>query len=869
VDPAFAALVLNSVRQAFGAASDEAGRAAWQGLVALVRRARREPDAAAQSADPGEVARALAEAAGRDPGFAADLRRWMDGHAAVLSQHADAAREVVQARDIAGGVHFHTPAPLALPAPVVPRQLPGDVPGFVGRAEEFARLEALLAGPGGPGLRLAVVAGTAGAGKTSLAVRFAHRVRDRFPDGQLFVNLRGYDTGPPLGPGAALERFLRALGTEPSAIPRDLEERAEVYRSLLADRRILVVLDNAATVGQVRPLLPGEPGCLVLVTSRSRLSGLSAREGARRLSLGLLTAHEAVELIESVTEGYRSGDAPEQVAELARLCARLPLALRIAAERAAARPLMPLSQLIGDLRSQSSLWDALSSDEEVEADAVRTVFAWSYRALPPTAARAFRLLGLHPGPDFGVGAAAALLAGAPETTRTLLDALAGAHLLEQTGPARYQLHDLLRAYAADLAVGEVEESERAAALARLTHWYLYTADAANLAVQTLWPSVLAGAPDPAVEPMRFPARPEAAAWYGAERANLLALAHTLAGAGLDQDLWRLAATLCMLQDTHGAVDDWLETGRLGLEAARHLGDRGAEARMLQNLGYARKAAGQIEASADLLREALDAYTALGDAPGRVEAGNAVGLVHLRRRELDQAAALFSHAADLAAASRLHQWHPFVLENLARTRLGQGRLAEAATLAAQVMAAYDQAGYQGTQRLETFITLTGALRESGDLQQAEEQLRAADRLIAAGQRHLAIEVALLLEHAHLAMERGRNDAALELFWQCEQLQRPLPDRGYEAAALTGTGQALTALGRVGEAADLHRRAVVLRRSLPDFYRLAEAQSHLADALDDRAEAAALRGEALGLLAGFTDPRALALRERITAHPAPSS
>ncbi len=200
------------------------------------------------------------------------------------------ARDVVQARDVRGGIHFHA---VGEPEPRPPRQLPADVHGFVGRAAELGHLDKLLDAGASGGARLVVIAGTAGAGKSALAVRFAHRIHDRFPDGQLFVNLRGYDSGPPIAPQAALERFLRALGVMPHAMPQELEERAELYRSLLAGRRLLVVADNVATVGQVRPLLPGDAGCVVLVTSRSRLSGLSAREGAYRLTVGLLPHREA------------------------------------------------------------------------------------------------------------------------------------------------------------------------------------------------------------------------------------------------------------------------------------------------------------------------------------------------------------------------------------------------------------------------------------------------------------------------------------------------------------------------------------------------------------------------------------------------
>jgi tetratricopeptide (TPR) repeat protein len=527
---------------------------------------------------------------------------------------------------------------------------------------------------------------------------------------------------------------------------------------------------------------------------------------------------------------------------------------------------MPLSELIGELRSHSSLWNALSSENEQEADAVRTVFAWSVRALPPTVARAFRLLGLHPGPDFGLGAATALLAEAPVTTRTLLDALAGAHLLEQTGPARYQFHDLLRAYAADLAAAEAPDTERTAALTRLADWYLYSADAANLAVQKLMPSVLEGRPDPEAQPMQFSDSQNAVAWYSAERVNLLALIRALADAGSDQTLWKLVVTLQTLQDVHGGSDDRLEAGRLGLEAARRLADRGIEARVLQYFGYAWKAGGQLDRSADAHRSAMELYTALGDTTGVVEATNAVGLIHLRRRELDHAADLFRRAVDLAAGRRLQQWRALATENLASTRLEQGLLRDAIHLAEQAMAAYDEENYY-VEYLTTFLTLARALRENGDLHQAEDQLRAIDQIIARGVRHLGIEVDLLLERACLTLDQNQGEAALELLWQRAQLQQPLADSAREAATLTGVGQVLGALGRIVEAADFHRRAVALRRTLSNPFQLAYAEAHLADVLDEldeHIEAQALRGEALDLLSVFTDVRAVTLRERITAH-----
>lgn len=768
------------------------------------------------------------------------------------------AGDVVQARDISGGVHFYVPA--AAPA-VVPRLLRADVAGFVGRQEELQAL-AVIAGQG-RGLRLAVVTGTAGVGKTSLALRFAHQVRSSFPGGDLFVDLRGYDSGAPLPPAVALERFLRALGIAAEAIPRELEERAELYRSVLAGRRVLVVLDNAATAGQVRPLLPGDEESLVVVTSRSRLLGLSARDGARRVSVGLLDQDSAIELIASVTGGYRGGDDRDDVAVLAGLCARLPLALRIAAERAAARPLMPLAELIGDLRSRQGLWEALSAGDEQEADAVRTVFAWSYRALPQTAARAFRLLGLHPGPELGIGAAAALTGLSAPETRTMLEVLAGAHLLEQTGPTRYQFHDLLRAFAADAARADEDEQERQAAFGRLVGWYLHSADAACQMVDNVMPSVVTGPPPHGIEPERFSGHRQAVDWYGIERANLLALISVLDRSGQARPLWQLAATIKPLINAYGSADDRQVAALAGLRAAQAMNDHAAEARSLRDLASSERLDFALAAAARHYQEALTAYQALGDTVSAINAANGLGLIRLALRDFDEAFKLLSDAAGQARGIGDHRLAAVIKVNEALTLQEQGRPTEALGTAEQALADLAESGYQGSMFGEAYSVIIRACTELGRWEQAEQHLNAIDQLTAEG-TDLALRVLLLIDHADMALAMGRPGLAADLLWQAENLGRSLGNLKAEAMVLSGIGRALDAQGRSGEAVDLYRRAVALRRRLPDAFLLAEALSHLTDALTADGildEAAATRAEASGLLTGFGDPRAVALRDHL--------
>jgi tetratricopeptide (TPR) repeat protein len=434
-------------------------------------------------------------------------------------------------------------------------------------------------------------------------------VKDHFPDGQLFVNLRGHDPGEPVTAEQALRHFLRALGVAATDVPQEVDAAAALYRSLLADRRVLILLDNAATAGQVRPLLPGSGTSLVVVTSRNRLAALAVRDGARRLTLGMLPEPEAVALLRAITSGYRPEDDPGRLAELARLCARLPLALRIAAERAAAHPHLFLDDLIADLRDESALWDTLSTGSDEEAEAVRTVFAWSYRALSAPAAQLFRLLGLHPAPEFGPHAAAALAELTLGRARQLLDDLVGAHLLEQTAPDRYQFHDLLRAYATDQAHTEESPVRREASLKRVLDWYLHTADSAQTWISPGEARLSLAAAASSVPPLVFTDFNAAVDWSEREHPTFPHLVRAAAAAGLDAYTWRTAIAQWNVLPPSASYADWPAVGLAGLEAAERSDEQAARITLLTLLGVSCRQLNRLTESLDHHRRALSLASA--------------------------------------------------------------------------------------------------------------------------------------------------------------------------------------------------------------------------------------------------------------------
>ncbi|MGH8965602.1 MAG: NB-ARC domain-containing protein, partial [Actinomycetes bacterium] len=404
---------------------------------------------------------------------------------------------------------------------------------------ELSELDDLLNGPA-PVL-VSAIAGTAGVGKTALAVHWAHRKRDRFPDGQLYIDLRGFGPGSPMPPEDALAEFLRELGVDGTTIPAELDARAARFRSLVAGRRMLIVLDNARTADQVRPLLPGDSTCLALVTSRDSLAGLVARDGAQRILLDRLTIPDARALLRELLGEARTDAEPSAIDLLIERCARLPLALRIAAELIGSRPHQPTSAVVDDLDDERTRLETLDAGGDPHT-AIRAVFSWSYRALPPDAARLFRLLGTFPGHHIDIYALAALAGSRPDEVRQLIDVLLRAHLVDETSSNRYQTHDLLRAFAAELAARADPDAERGGALDRVFDHFLHTA---WVAATARGDDQFAPLPEPpavgSAEPA-FASATTAIHWLDTERANLVNVATYAARHGRPDAAMRLAST---------------------------------------------------------------------------------------------------------------------------------------------------------------------------------------------------------------------------------------------------------------------------------------------------------------------------------------
>lgn len=792
-----------------------------------------------------EVRRVLVSELGLEPG--AELRELQQRIlTATASGHAPAGASGAPAAVAAGGR-----------TRVVPRELPGVVRGFVGRDRELSALSALLERAAGavPGaVVISAIGGTAGVGKTALAVQWAHRVADQFPDGQLCVNLRGYGPREPTRATEALAGLLHSLGVPRHEIPAETDERAARYRSLLAGRRMLIVLDNAREAGQVRPLLPGTPGCMTVVTSRDSLAGLVAREGAVRVDLDLLPPADATALLQMLIGGRAVAD-PAATQALARACCRLPLALRVAAELAAARPQVPLGDLVTELADQRRRLDLLDAGGD-QVTSLRAVFSWSYRHLGAAAARAFRLAGLHPSHDFDRYATAALIGCTADTADQLLGALVRAHLIQLGGTGRYSMHDLLQGYARELAEATDTEQECRAAVTRLLDYYLQAAsEATDVAFPADHRRPCAGPHGTQAHVPPMDSEDAARAWLDAELASMIAAAAHAADAGWPGHTTRLSAILLGYLDTDGRFTEARAIHQHAAQAAQRLGDLAAEADAVMGLGNADWQQGRYREALNSYERALALSRQAGYDSGQARALNFLGSTALRMGQHPDAASSFEQALALFRSVGERSGAAYALSNLGVCNLRLGRHDLAADNQEQALRLFRELGDRhGEAQVFRALGLIDLRRNQSE--------RAADSL----QRSLALarelgdrmDEAFTLVHLGLARSRqGDHQEAVSQLHQALAAFRELGGRSGETHALNGLGEVLLAMGRAADARPHHTAALDLATQAGEKREQARAHDGLGnvrEALGDPARARRHWQRALELYAEIGAPEA---------------
>jgi DNA-binding SARP family transcriptional activator/tetratricopeptide (TPR) repeat protein len=653
-----------------------------------------------------------------------------------------------------------------------PAQLPHALTDFVGRDDEVDQLdESIKTNGGSPTLIITAIVGAAGLGKTALALHWAHRAKARFPDGQLYVDLRGFDpSAEPMQPATAMRGFLEALGALPDQIPHDLPEQAAMYRSLLASRRVLVVLDNARDAQQVRALLPGSSNCVVLVTSRDQLGGLVAVDGARILPLDVLSTAMSRGLIARRLGQARVDAEPAAVDSIIQACGWLPLALSVVAARASINPWFSLAQLADELEAASGTLDQFDGGEQ--AVDVRAVFSWSYKGLAEPVARLFRQLALTPGPDVSTAATASLAGMTVAEVRPLLSQLARANLIMERVPGRFILHDLLRAYAMELAVSVDSADDRRTVRLRLLDHYLHTAFRADQLVNPFRDDPIElDAAVPGVSVERFGHHRDALGWFAAERAAMVTATTRAADDGFHAHAWRLAWTLTQFLH-QGNWHDWATVQEAGVRAAEQLAEIRPQAISHAGLGYAYTGLERYsDATVHLLR-ALQLYEQLGDTTG------------------------MAHA---------HGRLTWVLD-------GQGDYREALRHAEQALQLFAQDGHRSGEaralnevgwfhyRLGEYVIALDFCQRALELQKE------------IGARYDQADTLDSLARAHYQL--GHNDQAVCCHQEAMQLYKEFGHRYFEADEFVLIGDVHLAAGRVGLARAAWKHAISILNRLGD-------------------------------------------------------
>lgn len=698
----------------------------WARLMTALHRSGRQ----AEALETYQTIRALlADALGTNP--SAELR---DLHSAVL-----AADDDIPAR----------------PSPVLPWQLPPDVAGFTGRVADLAALDNAFADDhtDRPPLIVAVH-GPGGVGKTTLALHWAHRVSGRFPDGHVHLDMRGYGPGEPVDPATALDVVLRAVGVPASQVPRGLEERTALWRTTLFGRRVLLFLDNVRDAGQVRPLLPGAGG-LVLVTSRNELRGLAINDGASRVNLGELPLDDAVALVEDVIGADRGAAEPVALVELVRLCGGLPLALVIAAQQAAQYPDTPIADLVAELRADRGMLDRLGDPDDPTTDP-RAVFSWSYRALDADTARAFRRLGLHPTSEVTTAAAAILLREPLATARKLLDTLVSVHLLEQDQRGSYRFHDLLQVYAVELAETEDPPADVNATVLRILDWYLHTmrhARTTTFGAPPLDPGVPA---DDVVHPLEFTDIGAANAWYARHRATLIAVVEHAADRGHHRQGWQLAFLLRHFQEIEHDVDGALRSAQAAQRCAERSGQDLPLVYATHMTATAHTSAGQSAVARTLLAKALDLSERIDDHTMTSTISVAFGVSYSRTGDLPEALRWLSRGVEAArqSAPLAH-----ALLNLGAVQGMSGKFEDALTTLRRAVEVYRTMPPTYFKAL-ALVNLSQAMQDSGAHAEALAHADEGLALLGAIEDQITLPTALLVK-AETLSSLGDSAAAREM------------------------------------------------------------------------------------------------------------
>lgn len=670
----------------------------------------------------------------------------------------------VQAGAVHGGVHFHV-APTGVHTPT-PRELPPPPAEFTGRDAELARLDEIMGTPRQDGTpALVILSGPGGVGKTALALQWGHRSLERFPDGHLYVDLAGFSGGEPLDPGEALGRFLRALGVPAQQVPATLAEQATLFRSLTAGKAVAVLLDNAYSAAQARCLLPASDRAAVLVTSRSRLIGLTG-EGSKRLTINPLNEAAAARLLASVVDDGRVSAEPEQATTLVRLCGGLPIAVRLAAARLSARPHWSVGRMLTELTDERARLKALAVRDDVS---LRALFDLSYLQLAEPAARLYRRLGLHPGREFDAKLCPTLLDDHLSDAEAVLDELVDVNLVEEIAEDRFRFHDLLRLHSRHRGDLDDTSHQRETALRRMLEWYLATAMAADEVLtpyRRRLPYAFETCP---INVLTFADRSEALAWLECERENLLvagqaSMSHSWFGLS-----WHLADVMWPLLLYRKHYRDRLKIDERGVQAAQDWGNPVAEADMLKRLGLVLRTVGRHEEAAVHLRASLAKWSDIGDERGIAEAQEALGLLFMSTGATAEAAEQFEEV--LARYRRLGDERDtgLTLINIAHAHSELDRPELAIRQLDEARAIFDRLGnVDPYNRARVFVALaqqhctTGRLTRAQDLAKVGlDEMRRLGSDFGEAEAH-AVLAETELRHGHAASARDHLDRALATF-----------------------------------------------------------------------------------------------------------